>query len=203
MGLSAKKRLDKLDRALVTASEASGFRRAAWCSLHVYFTALVRFPFLFVWPLLGYVSFSAGIIWFACSFSVLDFTASLRPWVAVALFVFGGALPVLFYCAARGNRARLWHRVNLVALDEARAAIEVATKAYDSVAAEDERINRILSVADSYFRMNSPAVGARTILQIGRFRLSIDSDTSPGSVPAPRTSDADLRSTPAPRRSPE
>src|SRR5699024_11428958 len=69
--------------------------------------------------------------------------SSWRPWAAVAIFLVIGMAATLFYGAARGNRARLWHRINRDALDHAREAISAAKSAHRSVEAERSEERRV------------------------------------------------------------
>jgi hypothetical protein len=157
MNLSVKGNSDRLHENLTQAAQTRRFWFSALRSLHVYYAALLRFPFRFVWPLLGFPLFMAGIVWYATGPAELKFATSWRPWAAVGMFAIVGAIATLFYCVTRGNRARLWHRINLVALKDARNAIGEAKSAHASVAAENVLLHRILTNADKFLQQDHAA----------------------------------------------
>jgi len=174
MNLSVKGNSDRLHENLTQAAQTRRFWCSALRSLRVYYAALLRFPFRFVWPLLGFPLFMAGTVWYATGPAELKFATSWRPWAVVGLFALAGAIATLFYCVTRGNRARLWHRINLVALKDARNAIGEAKSAHASVAAENVLLHRILTNADKFLQQDhaAPDKADRTVLRLGRFRVS-------------------------------
>lgn len=176
MNLSVKGASDRLHRSLTQGAQTRAFWLSVIRSLQVYYAALLRFPFRFAWPILGFLLFIAGIVWFAIGPAELPFTTSWRPWAAVVLFAMVSSIPILFYCTTRGNRARLWHRINLVALEEAQNAIVEAKKAHASVAAENTLLQRVLTMADKFLQQDhaASAKAERTIMRLGRFRVSKD-----------------------------
>ncbi|MCY0906199.1 hypothetical protein [Arthrobacter sp. H14-L1] len=176
MNLSVKGTSDRLAENLTQAAQTRRFWLAAFRSLQVYYAALLRFPFRFGWPLLGFAVFMAGIVWFAIGPAELKVATSWRPWAAVGLLAIVGAIATLFYCVTRGNRARRWHRINLDALKDARKAIGEAKGAHALVAAENVLLQRILTNADKFLQQDhsAPAKADRTVLRFGRFRVSID-----------------------------
>lgn len=176
MNLSVMGASGRLHRSLTQGAQTRAFWLSVIRSLQVYYAALLRFPFRFVWPILGFLLFIAGIVWFAIGPAELPFTTSWRPWAAVGLFAIVGAILTLFYCITRGNRARLWHRINLVALEEARNAIVEAKKAHALAAAENTLFQRVLKMADKFLQQDhtASAKAERTIMQLGRFRVSKD-----------------------------
>lgn len=176
MNISAKGASDRLNRSLKQGAETGTFRLSMRRSLQVYYAALLRFPFRFAWPILGFLVFIAGITCFAFGPAELPFTTSWKPWFAVGLLAIVGAISTLFYCMARGNRARLWHRINLVALVDARNAIAEAKKAHASVAAENALLQRVLAKADKFLQQDHATSDKtdRTIVRLGKFRFSKD-----------------------------
>jgi len=175
MNLSSKTKSPRLDSSLTRAAETHGFWPSIPQSLRVYYAACLRFPFRIAWPVLGYALYVIGIVQFAVADAALDFTTSWRPWAAVAIFLVIGMAATLFYGAARGNRARLWHRINRDALDHAREAISAAKSAHRSVEAEDALLRRVLKRADRVLQEGqlAPEPAARTFFRLGRLRVSI------------------------------
>lgn len=174
LNLGVKGGSERLNRRLSEAAQKSGFWTSALRSLCVYYAALLRFPLRFLWPVLGFVVLVVGVVWHGISLAGVWVDNPWQPWGGVCLVAAFGLLVTVFYCATRGNRARLWHRINLVALEEARDAISQAEVAHKRVAAEEERVQRILSDAAKFFRK---AQGAQvnsdnTLLRFGKFRVS-------------------------------
>lgn len=179
MNIAVEKDSPRLARALTGAAAQSGFWRSVVASLHVYFAALLRFPFRFAWPLLGFLLLSAGVIWYAVGDAGLDFATSWRPIAAVVIFVVGSVAVTLFYCATRGNRARLWHRINLVAVADARKAIDSALRAHTSVTTEDAVLQRVIQRADSFLQdERAGRAKAGFVFNLGKFRVAITSKTT-------------------------
>lgn len=176
MNLSVKGASDPLLRSLTQGAQTGKFWLSVLRSLQVYYAALHRFRFRFAWPILGFLIFLSGTLLFAIGTVELPFATSWKPWAVVGGCILIGALITLFYCAARGNRARLWHRINLVALEEAQNAIDKAKMAHASAAAEDVLLQRVLTRADKFFQQDHAASAKteRTIMRLGRFRVSRD-----------------------------
>lgn len=126
MNITAEKASPQLEKVLERALAQNGFWHCVAASWRIYLAALARFPLRFCWPLVSFVMLSTGTIWYAIAGAELDFFSSWRPWFAVGVFVIPSAAIVLFYAAARGNRARLWYRVYVEALAHARDAIRDA-----------------------------------------------------------------------------
>lgn len=86
-----------------------------------------------------------------------------------------GALPTLTYCVARGNRARLWHRVNIEAVRDARKALRDAQKAKVVAEDEDAALKRVLDRADRFLSGNDGLTGsdAISIIRFGRLQIMI------------------------------
>lgn len=174
MNLSVKGTSSRLDESLAQAAQAHRFWISAFCALRVYYAAFLRFPFRFGWPFLGFALLVAGSVWYGIGPAGLNFATSWRPWIVVGRFAIVGAVATLFYCATRGNRARLWHRINLLALKDARNAIVQATIAQASVADENALMQRVLAKADKFLQQDDAASGKadRTVLRLGMFRVS-------------------------------
>lgn len=179
MNITADKSSRTLDVVLANASGQRTFWRSVIASVHVYFVAFIRFPFRLGWPFLGFVLLTVGIIWFAVGEFGPRFTQSWGPIVAIAILTAPSAVVTLFYCATRGNRARLWHRINLVAVDDARKAIDAAAEARDAVKAEDAVLQRVLERADMFLQDEPVAHGRpRAALLLGCIRITISSTKS-------------------------
>ncbi|MEP7763931.1 hypothetical protein [Sanguibacter sp. 25GB23B1] len=182
LNLSAKASSPRLDQSLNRAAQEHGFWLPVLYSLDIYRAALLEFPVRFSGPLLSFALFAGGTVCFAVDFAGPESTTSSRPWAATALFMTVGAALTVFYCTTRGNRARLWHRIHLVALDDARQAIDRARAAHESVASEDALLRRVLGSADGFLqqKQGAPETDTRVIFRLGRFRVSIDADSSQG-----------------------
>lgn len=158
MKKSSKIRSKLLGKVLDAASEKKSWRGGIGASTRVYFAALRRFPFRFMWPLIGFLLLETGVFLFAFAEAELDFSSSYRPYLALAVALVLPAISTLFYCTARGNRARLWHRVNLVAVVDARESISVARQAQEEITAENDRIKRVLQSADDFLKRQNSEV---------------------------------------------
>lgn len=62
MSLSSSKTSERLDRNLNRAAKKLGFWASTWCSYCVYQSAVLRFPFRFGWPLLGFAFHMSGAV---------------------------------------------------------------------------------------------------------------------------------------------
>lgn len=175
MNLSVKKKSELLDRSLERAAEAHGFWSLVARSFNVYWAAFLAFPTRFMWPLIGFGLFALGTISIAVGDAGLDFTSSARPWIVLILLLTTGAAITVFYCAARGNRARLWYQVNLIGLKDAENAIDAAKAAKVSVEVEDAVLKRVLIRADTFLQQTgtSPDSEPRFLFHFGRIRVSI------------------------------
>ncbi|MGP4969105.1 MULTISPECIES: hypothetical protein [Glutamicibacter] len=176
MNLSVKRTSQRLHRSLNQGAQTRTFWLSILRSLQVYYAAILRFPFRFIWPIFGLLAVTSGIVWFAIGFAKLPFATSWKPWAVVGLLTLAGVIFTLFYCATRGNRARLWHRINLVALEDARNAIVKAKATHASVTAENELLQRVLTKADKFLQQDhaAPARTGRIIMRFGRFSVSKD-----------------------------
>lgn len=172
LNITAEKTSPRLEKVLEHTREQSGFWHCVAASWRIYLAALARFPFRFCWPLISFVMLSTGAIWYAIAGAELDFFSSWRPWLAVGVFVFPSAVVVLFYCAARGNRARLWYRVYVEALTHARHAIRDAHDADAAVKQADAVRQSVIDRADAFLQSQAPAEPGFS-LTLGRFRLSL------------------------------
>ncbi|MFF3037073.1 hypothetical protein [Arthrobacter citreus] len=175
MNVSVNKKSTRLDQTLGRAAEAKNFWSATLLSLEVYFVALRVFPSRFIWSLLSFALFMVGVLWFAVFESGLNFLTSWRPWTAVIVLLCGSAAISVLYCAARGNRARLWHKVNLIGLKEARVAIEEAKEARASVRSQDEMLSRVIQRADRFLsrKRRVSDSNAHLLFNVGRIQLSL------------------------------
>ena len=130
----------------------------------------------FAWPLLGALMFLAGSTWYGFVFADIEVKYWWGPVRAVVVIVAIAVVPTLIYCVARGNRARLWHRVNRKAVEDARTALECAQNSKASVEEEDSVLRRVLERSDKFLAHHqcvSEASGSR-ILQLGRLKITID-----------------------------
>lgn len=175
MNLSVKGTSSLLETYLNKPTQKGGSSFSLLHCLKIYYAALLRFPWKFCWPLLGFTILLIGIVGFVIGPTELKFATSLRPWAVIGGFVVGGAVATIFYCAARGNRARLWHAINLVALEKAREAISEAQSAHTSARDQNLLLQKVLLNANKFLQQDSTALhnDERTILRLGKFRLSI------------------------------
>ncbi|MDA4894228.1 hypothetical protein PFZ55_45965 [Streptomyces sp. MS2A] len=176
LNVSADVESHRLTEALDRAADATGVR-AIWPSFRVYVAALSRFPFRFGWPTLGLTVFCIGVLWYAFAFADFETRNPWAPVLASAIMISIGAFLTALYGVARGNRARLWHRVNRRALIDARDAIRRAEQARAVVVEEDARMQRVLTRADDYLRQHTPGSapgGKRTVLRLRVGRLDLE-----------------------------
>lgn len=175
MNLSLNAASSGLKESLTRAAEQRRFWSSIPHSLRVYLAARRRFPVRFGWPIFSFAFFAVGTIWVMVGYAEIDFTSSVRPWFAAAFLCTLGIASTLFYCATRGNRARLWHRINQVALTDAQKAIGVAEVAEASVLAEEVLLQQVLTRADSFLRQDQPVINRdeQEILRLGKFRVVI------------------------------
>lgn len=175
MGYSADRQGRHLEECLRRAANARGWSSAIILSLRVYIEALRRFPPRSSWPVWGFLILSAGAIGYATIEVRLNFIQSWRPWLAVAVFVMIGAISVIYYAVARGNSARLWHRIYTTALVEAREAITSARDAQASlIATEADRIQmeeRFKEFLQNNSRLKSR--GKTVCISLGKFQIKI------------------------------
>ncbi|MDO5646243.1 MAG: hypothetical protein Q4G21_11245 [Dermabacter sp.] len=167
-------REERLKRRLEQASQAQGFRSAICRSLHVYGTALRWSLIRFGWPLLGFTLSMVGAVWYAIGPAELNFTASWMRWAFVASVATLSAVPTLFYCVMRGNRAQLLYRRNLREIDDARKAIDSAATAHAEVAEEEARFKRALARAELFRNYTKSRSNVHSHRRISKFRVSID-----------------------------
>lgn len=176
MNITSKKTAPGLDEILNHAVEQHGFWRCAAASLHLYFAALVRFPFRFFWPFLGIFILFVGITWYAVGVEVPDDTTWQKRILNIATILIVSALVTLFYCATRGNRARLWHRINLVAVEDARKAISSARSAQNTVEKEDAILQRVIQRADIFLQEeHTSRANSGISFTLGTFHIAITS----------------------------
>jgi hypothetical protein len=185
MNESSKMRSDRLGGVLDKGSKVDEFWRGIRSSICVYFVALSRFPFRFMWPLLGPLVLAAGVALYMLTESKLDVGSSIRPYFGASVLMALALVLTLIYCAARGNRARLWHRVNLTAVEDASKSISAAQLAHGAIKLDDARIERVLQSADVFLKRQSlatevrPEINPATELQpdralvLGALRVSI------------------------------
>lgn len=175
MKKSSTNRSEILGEVLDASSEKKSWRGGIGASIRVYFAALRRFPFRFMWPLIGFLSLETGVFLFAFTEAELDFLGSIRPYVALAVALVLPALSTLFYFTTRGNRARLWHRVNLVAIEDARKSISAARQAQEDITAENARIKQVMQSADDFLKRQNSGVEVQPErpLVLGALRVSI------------------------------
>lgn len=164
-----KKRLDK-------AADISGIWRWIGSSLAVYYSALIKFPMRFAWPLLGTFVFLVGSTLYGFVYANIEVKHWWGPVNVMVIFVAIAVVPTLIYCVARGNRARLWHRINRKAVKDARTALDCAQNSKASIEEEDAVLRRVLERSDiflAHHQYASEASGSRT-LQIGRLQITIN-----------------------------
>jgi hypothetical protein len=174
MNLAAKKKSLRLERILAGAAKQQTFWCSVGASLYVYLAVLLRFPFRFGWPFLGFVLVAVGAILWAVGEEERDFATSWRLFVTIAVLAVSNAVVALFYCATRGNRARLWHRINLAAVDDARKAIDVARNADVAVKAEDAVLRRVIERANKFFEGEQAApANLGVTFTLGMFHIAV------------------------------
>lgn len=174
LNITAEKASPGVEKVLERTRAQSGFWRCLTASWRIYIAAMARFPFRFCWPLVSVAMLSTGTIWYAIAEAELDFFTSWRPWLAVGVFVIPGIAIVMFYAAARGNRARLWYGVYVEALAHARGAIRDAHAADAAVKRADAVRQSVIDRADAFLRGDEPAEAERGLsVTVGRFRLSL------------------------------
>ncbi|WP_104088092.1 hypothetical protein [Cryobacterium sp. N19] len=181
LNIAADKNSPNLDRVLLEAAKQRKFWRSVAASLHVYFAAFVRFPLRFAWPLLGFVLLPVGAVWSVVSETELDFTR-WSSFAAVAAMLVVSVVPsatvTLFYCATRGNRARLWHRTLLVGVNDAHKAIDDALSAHTAIATEDAVLQRFLERAHIFLQADQSARAKSNVtFSLGMFDIAITSKT--------------------------
>ena len=158
------------------AANATGVGRGTVASLKLYFTALSKFPIQFGWPLLSPLVFLTGVISFGFASSKFEGKTWWYAVIVIATFLIISAVPILTYSVARGNRARLWHRINRAAIGEARKALERAEQSKASVAKREAHLERVLERADTFLAKESfinKTQGLCTF-RLGRLSISID-----------------------------
>jgi hypothetical protein len=168
LNLSVDRRSDSLDRSLREASTVTGFLAAVRDSLRVYRAAIRCFPLRFGSPLMGFPLFALGVL--GVAFLDGSPSGSSPRWINMIAFLLAGLLVALFYCAARGNRARRWHRIHQCGLEQAEQALR------SQVAAEDETLRRVLRRADIFLseqRDQIPHAAEHQLFRVGRFRLVV------------------------------
>ncbi|MEV8183427.1 hypothetical protein [Specibacter sp. NPDC078692] len=181
--VSSEDKSARLHEVLDDAAKAKSFFPCIGHSICVYFAALCRFPFRFMWPFLGPLFLAVGIGLATFTEVKIDSDSSFHACavivgsvaLAVTIVLVTTALPTLIYFAARGNRARRWHRVNLTAVEEARESISTARQAYESIKVENAMIKRVLQSADNFLKRPIPAteVQPERALVLGALRVSI------------------------------
>lgn len=165
----------RLDKVLDNTIDSHGFWSALLDSLKIFIFAVVRFPLRFGWPVvcLFFVPVaSIGVI----STGKEIAGAAVPRLIAIALVAVGLAmLSVIVYGVARGNNARLWHRVNRKASLAAEVSIAKAATAHDRVKAENELRKRVLKEADRLFKDSSLSESRSSLftLSLGRIRVEL------------------------------
>lgn len=125
------------------ASKTRGFLRSALPSLRVYLAAFNRFPIRFGFPFLGLVLFILGLLLISSSIPHSTLVNLLT-----SVFLLVAVFSVVFFGVARGNRARLWYRVNETAVTQAVTALSAALEAQRRLAVDEARRERVLQNAD-------------------------------------------------------
>lgn len=120
-------------------------------SLKIYYLSVRRMPFRFGWPLIGPALLLVSVFVKILIDQDLDSSGVSQWWRPLLNALLFGMISVLFYGTARGNRARLWHRVYQIGRVRAEAAVAEAEKEQDAIRTEDERLKRVLREADKFF----------------------------------------------------
>lgn len=170
----------RLGEALNRGAGAQGSQSPIASSLAISMAASKHVPFRYAWPLLG-----PGTALFAVVVIVaVDLrNNAMSPVVAltaVAVTVLVGGLGALSFMIMRGNRARLWHRVHINAIAEARASIDAAKRARSVVEAEDERSRLVWERLDAALARDvereqdlARDAAERVLVQLGRLRVTL------------------------------
>lgn len=163
----------KLDATLDSTICSRGLWSALLDSLTVFLFAVARFPFRFGWPIIGLILLPTSVIGIVITGQALAPSAVPRLLAMFALTMGLSAFSVIFYGSTRGNRARLWHRVNHSGKLEAQKAIEKAAAVQDEIRTEEDLQKRVLEEADRLLS-NSVAYGPPQnafALSFGRIRV--------------------------------
>lgn len=170
----------KLDATLDSTICSRGFWSALLDSLAVFLFAVARFPFRFGWPIIGHILLPTSIIGIVITGETLAPSAAPRLLTMFALTMCLSTFSVLFYGTARGNRARLWHRVNHSGKLEAQSAIVKAAAIQDEIRTQEDLQKRVLEEADrllSNSAADGPPQNAFTF-SFGRIRLEFSRKAS-------------------------
>ncbi|EFG47824.1 hypothetical protein HMPREF0183_0901 [Brevibacterium mcbrellneri ATCC 49030] len=166
----------RVTKSLDTAADVNGMWRWIGTSLAVYKSALIKFPMRFGWPLLGAFFFLTGSSWYGLVYANVEIK---HWWYLIIVMVIDLAIavmPTLIYCVARGNRARLWHRINRKAVKDARTALACAQNSKASIEEEDAVLRRVLERSDTFLAHHQYAskTSGSIILQLGRLQITIN-----------------------------
>lgn len=175
----------RVTKSLDTAADVNGMWRWFGASLAVYKSALIKFPMRFGWPLLGafffltggtWYGFLTGSTWYGFVYANIEIKHWWYPIIVMVINSAIAVMPTLIYCAARGNRARLWHRINRKAVKDARTALACAQISKASIEEEDAVLRRVLERSDTFLAHHQYAseTSGSSILQLGRLQITIN-----------------------------
>ncbi|WP_262775577.1 hypothetical protein [Brevibacterium permense] len=175
--------LSDLDEKLDLSARLRKFS-ALPSSFIIYLMSIRRVPFRFVWPLFGPVLFLLSVLAVLLTDQEFEGSTPLQWWKPLLIALLIGVVSVLFYGTTRGNRARLWHRVNQIGQIRAEAAVSAAKSKQDAIKVEDERLKRVLLMADKFLESpretaadkasrDTETENAPRAITIGRFYIEI------------------------------
>ncbi|MGO3658799.1 MAG: hypothetical protein ACTJFS_15825 [Micrococcaceae bacterium] len=166
----------KLQETLAEATQASGIGSAIWQSARVYVRGLRIFPWRLAWPVGAFVLFTVGVAWGLPTETGIGLEFSELSTGARVILIGAGLVVIVASCITRGNRARLWHRVNVQAVVDARVAVVNAQNKRVEMEHEREQLKRAIGLADSFFggaTADSEAEQFRVIARVGAFELRV------------------------------
>lgn len=169
----------RLGDELATAAQARGVWSATRASLRVYRVAYRRFPTRLGGPIHNFVLYAFTMILFFSYRTVAQHAPLFVGAAAATMAIFLGAIVTMARCAARGNRARLWHKVYNVAAAEAHEAVTSAEAVQMDLETRETRLWTVITRLERFLERASElsatpqACRQETSIEVGSLRVTV------------------------------